>query len=173
MVNYVKSDKGVDVTPKDIHPAELAKLETYEVRFPFNGSNHGKKFTQIPQRDLRRYAQRKTKWGFLAQRELDRRGTNYVDDPIELSMHAIDTISLRILDLFVLREDKSQGLKTWAVQLAAEALAWNNVDRQGRYIHKGLKFIFDFRPEVPVLVTILDNRSDEEKTPVDVVRSWA
>lgn len=160
---YVLSEEGVEVTPVDIHPAELAKMETYEVRFPFGGKNHGKKFTEIPQRDLRRYAGRKTKWGHLAQRELDRRGTNYVDDPVELSYHSIDRASQICLDLFVNRPDKSVGLKTWLVKLAADALAWKNVDNGGRYCHMGLKFYFDFRPQTPVLVTIVDNRDPGKK----------
>lgn len=157
--NYVRSNLGKEITPTDIHPADLEALETYEVRFPFGGPNHGKKFTEISQYDLRRYSQRKNKWGRIAQKELERRGTPPSEQAVEPSLHAIDRASTICLDLFVSRPDKSVGIRTWLSGIAADAITWGNKDNAGRYAHMGLKFIFDFSPPIPVLVTILDNRN--------------
>ena len=150
------------VTPHDTPKSILLAMDTKDIILPF-GEFRGQPLTRIGQLHLRRYAGKGGKWAEVCRMELQRRGTSYVDDPVQVSNHAFDSASKRILDAFITRQNQEEGIKTWLVNLAAEAIDGGELISEGRYDYQGITFQFDFRPTVPVLVTVMDRRPSKER----------
>lgn len=120
------------------------------------GYYKGEPFTRIPLGYLKRLAMNESDpWHETARRELERRGTPFFDNPIHISNHAIDRFSQYCLETWIQRRKDNEGLFTFLVRAGAEAIAWDNRDPRGRYVHLGIRWVFDFRPEVPILVTVM------------------
>ena len=86
-----------------------------------------------------------------AQAELDRRGTTV--PTIEISGHAIDSASLRIRKTWHEQRGESEGLHSWLCRMAKEAY-----DLRGdgdRVEHDGVKWVFDYDGEWPILKTVM------------------
>lgn len=121
------------------------------------GKFRGMTLNRVPQSYLTRIINEGYPEAEYAKLELERRGTPYSDNPVEVSNHAIDRLSLRCLDIFATDSQENEGLFAWAVRVAAEAISWDNRDSQGRFVHKGMRFLIDFSPKTPLLVTVLRN----------------
>ena len=74
---------------------------------------------------------------------------------IEISKHAIDRASMRIMNQWIITNIGNEGLHTWLLRASKEALANNERDSRGRYSHLGKKFVFDFEEKKAILVTII------------------
>jgi len=98
----------------------------------------------------------------IAQAELDRRGSKL--PTLDLSGHAIDRISQHSLDLWSADRRGEEGLHSWIVRIAEEALQ-ARPDSKGRHRHPRLHLAFCFEPgnEFPYLKTVIrtDGGDDE------------
>ena len=88
---------------------------------------------------------------FIAQAELDRRGT--VTPTMDISGHAIDRASTKLWQMFLSRPDKDTGIYTWLEGLARDALSNGVGDGEAR-TYNGITFIFQMDCEWPVLKSV-------------------
>ena len=93
-----------------------------------------------------------------AMEEIARRGTNQ-DINVELSGHAIDRASLRLRKIWHETRNDDEGIYSWLLKITNEALEANR-NKEERFIHKGVKFIFSFGNYYPTLKSIMpgDNK---------------
>lgn len=121
------------------------------------GRYAGAPWTRIPVGYLRwmvnvRHAQAES-----ARRELERRGTTFPD--LELSGHAIDRVSQRMLDEWQRRRRGDEGLNSWLHRTARDALDRGHDLGRGRHEWEGAIYVFAMDNEWPVLMTVLPRRS--------------
>lgn len=91
----------------------------------------------------------------VAMAELDRRGMK--ERPtMDISAHAVDNASLRCLDSWDWDHDHNEGLHSWVVRIAREALEDGNKFNDEKYVHRrtGLLLVFQLDLAWPVLVTM-------------------
>lgn len=89
----------------------------------------------------------------LAQVELNRRGATA--PVVEISAHALDRASQRLLGLWQRDCRGRVGLHTWLTQQATAA--WQNQvagDKSGHYLHQGCVFVFSVTGLWPILKTV-------------------
>lgn len=138
-------------------------LTTHGVRINF-GKHKGERLTRVPVSYLRWVANQDidisppgttVTWGTLAQAELDRRGADIPE--IEISNHAIDTASLRVLPIWQKEAREGEGLHHWLVRAAASARTWGipSTRNEGRYHYLGVTWVFSEGALVPVLMTVM------------------
>ena len=77
-----------------------------------------------------------------------------------ISHHAIDRASLRVLDIWKGTKRKNGGIHAWLVRNAAEALDQQDTDDQGRYIHCGMRWVFEIREHPPLLLTVINESNN-------------
>ena len=78
----------------------------------------------------------------VAQAELERRGIALVNEPIEISGHAVDSASLRLWKHYrSTRKSASEGLHSWLIRMCVEAVAKNDLDSDGAVYYQGMKLV--------------------------------
>lgn len=117
------------------------------------GKFKGKKWTNVPARSLRDLLKDES-IGFLAKKELARRGTIMGKRVIDISPHAIDRFSTRYEDAGIKKGDieKQGGLYSFLYKLALEALKGNPGFEKveiGRLV-----LYFEFTKKRKVLLTV-------------------
>jgi hypothetical protein len=88
----------------------------------------------------------------IAEAELKRRGT--VTPDLDISGHAIDRASFRVLDKWKRERRDDEGLYSWLVRISQEALK-NGIRAHEKIIYSGLKLVFQMDGRWPVLKTIM------------------
>lgn len=92
----------------------------------------------------------------IARAELDRRGT-VVASEVEISPHAVDTASLRVRKIWHETSRKGEGLYSWLVRAAQEAI--DSIDgKPERIKHLGISFVFKQGEVFPVLKTVIKSK---------------
>lgn len=101
------------------------------------GKYRGHRITRVPRSYLRWMINHAHPAADMAQAELDRRGDTLPQ--LEVSAHAVDRASQRLLkDWKRLRED-DEGLYAWLARMATEAMIHHG-KREGRLAFKGVVF---------------------------------
>jgi len=128
------------------------------------GKHKGERYTRIPVGYLLWMVNNDHTRKALAQAELDRRGT--VFPTLELSGHAIDRASLRLLKIWGTTRQTDEGIHAWLLRMCSLALeavpehVLSAVDPQSPdptlvTYYRGLKFVFQMGSHWPTLKTIM------------------
>lgn len=134
------------VQPKDSPPAVM--------QF---GKHKGTPITRLPVSYLR-WMVAEDVCKSIALDELKRRGTSLVQ--MEITAHALDRASLRLLGMWKKRDNPGEGLHAWLNRLALEADKFRKDSREEftalgtKVIHKGIVFGFSDNPDYPTLLTV-------------------
>ena len=128
----------------------------------YGGKHDGKPITRVPAVFLQWMVSVKHPLAADARRELKRRGT--VMPSLEISGHALDRASLKCHHQWKKDRRDDEGLHAWLLRISAEAI--RTAKPKGDAIfYKGLRFIFEFDCEWPVLKTVmLDERKSKRVT---------
>lgn len=117
------------------------------------GRFKGALYTRMPLSYLKWMVNSRHSRAGIAGAELARRGSGTPD--MEVTAHAVDRASLRCIDLWESTRQDEEGLHAWLARMAAEALAADRADDQGRFQYGGIKFVFEQAGVWPVLKTVL------------------
>ena len=83
---------------------------------------------------------------------------------IDVSGHAIDRASLRCLPIWQkTRAAKGEGLYTWLCRIAKEALDRGEVDRRGRYKHRGMLLAIEYEGKRLLVKTVMKSGRDKRR----------
>lgn len=130
-------------------------MNTHGLKLDF-GKYDGQLYTRVPVSYLLWMVQCGHSRQEIAKAELDRRGTTVPN--IEVSGHAIDSASLRLRKRWhETAKSKDEGLHSWLIRVAEEALERKKPNSDGVVFHNGIKFVFDFG-EWPVLKTCMPTK---------------
>jgi hypothetical protein len=108
------------------------------------GKHEGKVITRVDLGYLRWMVNNHTPDCEHAEAELERRGSAI--PTLSVSGHAIDRASLRVLDIWLSKRKKKEGLYSWLSRVAALALRRGTMI-DGKVRHRGIVFIFDTETE--------------------------
>lgn len=126
-------------------------INTHNLECDF-GRHFGVRYTRIPVSYLKWMINSNHSRKDVAQAELDRRGT-VIDRTLEVSGHAIDRASTQCLDIWGNIRFPNEGLNTWLIRMATEALE-QNPDKE-KVTYQGMIFIFENDGVWPVLKTVM------------------
>lgn len=129
----------------------MTTLNTHNLVIDF-GKHNGTLYTRVPVSYLKWMVQSRHSRADIARAELDRRGT--VTPELEISGHAIDSASNRLLGVWTGTKNKDEGLHAWLCRTALEAFNSGQLDNGGCIIHMGIKWVFQ-PGEWPVLKTVM------------------
>lgn len=139
-------------------------IDTHGLRLDF-GKYRGERYTRVPIGYLRWMVNAPHASADVAAAELERRGIPLRDRLVDISGHAIDTASLRLLGYWRrLRRSKTEGLHAWLYRFAAEALAEAAPDKNGRIERDGVRLVFEPGELFPTLKTCMPAKP-HSKTP--------
>ena len=133
---------------------------THHLKIDF-GQHVGTPWTQVPVGYLRWIANEKTmnkERVELAISELNRRGSTLPE--IKVTHHAIDRASLRVFSRWANRSNRAEGFYSWLHRVAADAATLRDTKKDDQRITKdGIKFVFTFGRQYPILKTVLGGHS--------------
>ena len=119
------------------------------------GKHEGTPITRVPVSYLRWMVNNNTRQADQARAELERRGTTC--PRLEISGHAIDRASQRLLEIWQSKRKKGEGLHSWLVRTVEKALKGGAVSGD-KIKFRGMVFVFDrSTAEWPVLMTVMLN----------------
>ena len=116
------------------------------------GKYSGTLYTRVPVGYLKWMVQSNHSKADIARAELERRGT--ITPEIDISGHAVDSASNRLLGLWTGTKNDGEGLHSWLCRMALEAFRSGPLDEEGCIRHKGVKWVFE-PGEWPVLKTVM------------------
>lgn len=121
------------------------------------GRHKGERYTRLPVAYLRWMATTLT--GVrqrLAMQELARRGVYIDGGAVNVTNHAVDRASLRILERWRQSHAKNEGLHAWLLRMAGEALASRRQAYCGQeqIVYRGIVFVFEHSPVGSTLITV-------------------
>lgn len=119
------------------------------------GRHKGKRWTRIPVGYLFWMVSSKHSHAETARREIERRGS--VVPTLDVSTHAIDRASFRLMDEWRQTRRDEEGLASWLSRMAREALDYGKQVNANRYDHAGIRFVFEDleSTEWPVVLTVM------------------
>ena len=121
-----------------------------------NGKHKGELITRVPASYLFWMVRVVHQHSGEAQAELDRRGT--VIPQIEVSGHAIDRASQRLLVYWKESRVEEEGLHAWLSRLAWDAWQHGKTTAEDRRTHKGVTYVFEHSGAYPVLQSVFPAR---------------
>ena len=131
---------------------------THGVTLPF-GRHKGELLTRVPVSYLKWMLNSVTmapEWRELAKSEFERRGDTM---PVaEITGHAIDKASLRVLHLWDTLRGRREGLYSWLMRLTLDALKKGRKLPNGKTKYLGMLLLIEKGVEFPVLKTIMEAR---------------
>lgn len=128
---------------------------SHNFRLPV-GKYKGELITRVPVNYLRWMTNGRHALAKYAQAELDRRGVSECH-PIDISSHAIDRASQRLMHHWMSSAEDGDGIYTWLMKSACEALyEVTECDRIGskRVERSGVVYVFEFSTVQPVLKSV-------------------
>lgn len=140
----------------------MNKPDTHNKTIEF-GKHKGERWTRLPISYLKWMMNEMPKdsesWA-LADSELERRGDTMPTE-VEISNHAIDKASLRVRKQWHQDRGLDEGLYSWLVRIASEALELKNKqgEQNERMNYKGCKLIFTYGNFYPTLKTVMNDKS--------------
>lgn len=141
------------------------EINTHNLIINF-GKHNGKRWTRVPANYLMWLVNEPTdnpewlKHKDVARAELKRRGSLIRHD-VEISNHAIDTASLRVRKTWhETAIDDKEGLYSWLARQAEVAVSKvaDLEEKPDRVIHLGIKWVFKWGNEFPILKTVMPQR---------------
>lgn len=129
-----------------------ADIDTHGFIMP-NGRHKGELITRMPISYLKWMVNERHNCAAYAEAELKRRGT--VTGDLDISGHALDQASLRLLVCWQKTRDVDEGLHAWLLKRAAIALAEGERKDGGKIIHDTIQFVFEMDGVWPVLKTVM------------------
>lgn len=117
------------------------------------GKHKGELFTRLPISYLKWMINNKTEQHEIAAHEFDRRGCTM--PVVELSGHAIDNASIRVLKHWQESKEASEGIYSWLQRMTLEAIDQGDKLESGKIKYNGMKFVIEQGAEFPVLKTIM------------------
>lgn len=127
-------------------------INTHGLTIEF-GKYKGELFTRLPVSYLRWMINEKTQQHEIAKAEFERRGDTM--PKVEISGHAIDNASLRVLNIWHKTREKDEGLYSWLQRMTLDALELGSKLKSGKIKFMGIKFVIEQGEEFPVLKTIM------------------
>lgn len=120
----------------------MPDIDTHGLRVDF-GKYRGERYTRLPVSYLRWMVNDSHQKSDVARAELERRGIPLNDTVVEISGHAIDQASKRVLKIWRKERSSGEGLHHWLVRISEKALAnTKGLDKNGRTYHMGMKLVF-------------------------------
>lgn len=116
------------------------------------GKWNGHLYTRVPVQYLKWMVQSGHSKAEIAKAELERRGT--VTPELDITGHAIDSASNRLLGMWTSTKKDGEGLHAWLCRVALEAFRSGTLSSDNAIIYKGVKWIFE-PGEWPVLKTVM------------------
>ena len=136
----------------------MTEINTHNLIVDF-GKHKGERWTRVPRSYLSWLVNEPesrlefNKQKEIAQAELNRRGT-VISKEVEISNHAIDTASMRVRKTWHKTKNKGEGLYSWLVRMATEALATTK-EKPDRIRHLGIDWVFKHGKVFPLLKTVI------------------
>jgi len=127
-------------------------METNNLIVDF-GRHKGERYTRLPVGYLNWMVNSDHSKKEIAQAELKRRGTTMPE--LVLSGHAIDRFSKHFLLVWIKDRKESEGLHSWMLKNAAEALKTGLKITDEKYLYKNINWIFDLGSCYPTLKTVI------------------
>jgi hypothetical protein len=93
----------------------------------------------------------------IAKAEFERRGDTM--PKVELSGHAINNASLRVLSIWQKWSKDGEGIYSWLQRMTLEALEHGEPLDDSTYRYKGMKFCIAEGEEFPTLKTVMRNKA--------------
>lgn len=126
---------------------------TEKFRIPM-GKYKGCLITRVPPRYLRWMVSSGHILMSFAKQELERRGTE--ESNIEITSHAVDRASCRLMDKYMAEAGADEGINTWLAKKAEEAL--NDYDGELKdniqVLYEGVTYAFEMKFVLPVLMSV-------------------
>lgn len=97
----------------------------------------------------------------LARKELITRGA--LIGGVDLTAHAIDQASVRLLKRYEDTHKKNEGLYSWLSRISTAALERGTRFQDDTIGYKGMVFVFCFKNSIPLLKTIIAMRTKEKE----------
>lgn len=116
------------------------------------GKHKGSRIQNVPVNYLRFMVRNQTSLWRMAEAEMQRRGT--VVPMIEVSGHAMDTASLRVLGIWREDRDEKEGLHAWLCRRAWEAWGQRQTELDEKVDYIGVRWVFDRDGVWPILKTV-------------------
>jgi len=124
------------------------------------GKHKGELVTRLPIDYLEWHINEGTQFAKVAQAELDRRGFNPdINGKVEISKHAIDRASLRVLDLWIKERKRQEGIYSWLARVSLEAIEAIKPDQTKLHFkieYADIILIYKQGQLYPTLVTVCD-----------------
>lgn len=127
-------------------------INTHGMRIGF-GKHEGELYTRVPVGYLKWMVNAASRECEIAQAELDRRGTTTPE--LDISGHAIDSASNRLLSEWKSGRGDKEGLHSWLVRISTDALEHGIEGEDGVRFFNGIKFVFEVDGCWPVLKTVM------------------
>jgi hypothetical protein len=133
---------------------KLTEINPHGVKMEF-GKHKGELITRVPVSYLKWMINEKTLQWAIAKAEFERRGDTM--PKVELSGHAIDNASLRVVKIWLQTSEPDEGLYSWLQRMTLEAIEHGHETGGGFgvVVHKGMKFCIVDGEEFPTLKTIM------------------
>lgn len=124
------------------------------------GKHKGELFTRLPRSYLVWMINQEAPQWEIAKAEFYRRGDTM--PKVEVSNHAINNASLRVLDIWQATREPDEGLYSWLERMTLEAVAQGamicgTAKSSGKIHYKRMKLVVSEGAEFPVLKTIMRN----------------
>ena len=137
-------------------------INTHNMRIEF-GKHRGELVTRLPIDYLEWHINEGTQFAPVAQAELDRRGFNPdTNNKVDVSKHAIDRASLRVLHIWQRERKPKEGIYSWLARVSLEGIENLKPDqtRQNfRIEYADLTLVFKQGKLYPTLVTVIDPKT--------------
>lgn len=133
------------------------------MRIPF-GKHKGQRVTRLPIDYLEWLINENTQYAAIAKAELERRGIPDGRRKIEISNHAIDRASLRVLEIWKKEHKAGEGIHAWLARISIEALKTilgdNNLPLTFEIEYSDMVLAFKRGQLYPTLTTVMKNEKD-------------
>ena len=130
----------------------MSQLNTHNYVLKNSVRHGGKLITRVPVSYLKWMVNISHTEAKYAKAELERRGTT--TPTLDLSGHAIDRASMNCLDQWRRCRNKDEGIYSWLVRMAQEALEAKDMHK-GKFVHQGMMFAIERDGEWPVVKTVM------------------
>lgn len=134
------------------------RINTHHLRVGF-GKHRGELWTRVPSGYLKWLINVGAGDWEIALAELERRGVP-IETGIEISGHAVDRASLKLLKLWRQNRNEDEGLHAWLMRGATEARA-KGKEIRGRIHYAGIKWVFKDGNLWITLATVMPEKEKE------------
>jgi hypothetical protein len=130
----------------------MTQLDTQGVILSF-GKHKGQLLTRVPISYIRWMATNDVPQSDYARAEFERRGDTM--PKVEISGHAIDRASLRVLQTWRATRNEDEGLYSWLQRMVLEALKSGHRLDGGKIKYRKIKWVIEEGEVLPVLKSVM------------------